>query len=154
MTLTYDDVYNANRDAKQTKLTKTGCKKNTFRFRENKAELKFDMIVTCPFCLNHNPVFKFIKKHGLYECPICTNQMWGKTIITDLYSDEQIEDFAIWVFEYRLNGFWEKINKHIKDRGKAFELWKNRLFELKISKVFWEKYKELRGDVYETEEDT
>lgn len=95
----------------------------------------YDKIVLCPFCLNETKLFRFKRKHGFCECPNCLNLMTVKTLIVSMTTEE----FAKWVFDYRLSGFWKKIYPD-------FETWKKRLKELGISYEFWENYKRLRGD--------
>jgi hypothetical protein len=54
------------------------------------------------------------------------------------------KQFAKWVFEYRLSGFFSKIN---------FKEWNQKLWELGVSQEFWEEYKLLRGDTTKEEEE-
>lgn len=128
-------------DKQQTKLSIDGCEQNSFMFAKNLPNIEYWMVVTCPFCLEHNQFWRFKKKQGLYKCPICTNEMMLTTlaITFDLSTNEAIENFAQWVFNYRRNGFFQKIYP-------KFEKWNKRLWELKISFVFWQKYNKLKGE--------
>lgn len=126
-------------DKKQTKLSNNGCIKNTFQFAIGRRKLSYYDIMTCPFCLNYYELHLFKSHSGLYECPNCHNELKQSSLILDLSTDDLIEKFARWVYAYRVNGFWRKIFPD-------FKTWCKRLWELRISKVFWEKYKSLRGD--------
>lgn len=132
-------------DKKQTRLTVDGCKENDFIFAQDKKILKFNDLVTCPFCLYFDMLFKFKKvKYGLYKCPFCETEMRSTSLILDM----DIEKFAKWVFDYRQQGFFQKLYPNFKE-------WNKRLWELGIAKEFWEKYKSLKGvtdsDEYEDE---
>lgn len=93
----------------------------------------------CPFCLNESNKF-IIENKGLIKCPNCSNLMKIKTLL--FIKDCSNEEYARWVFDYRLSGFFKKIN---------FEQWINQLKTLGMSYEFWGKYKQLKGE-YEKEE--
>jgi hypothetical protein len=60
-------------------------------------------------------------------------------MLRTLVKEMNVEDFARWVFEYRLSGFWEKVFPN-------FETWNKKLKDLGINYEFWENYKRLKGD--------
>jgi hypothetical protein len=93
----------------------------------------------CPFCLETSNKFT-IESHGLIKCPNCSNEMRVKTVL--FIKDCSNKEYAEWVFNYRLSGFFKKIN---------FEKWIKKLKELGISYDFWDEYKRLKGD-YQQEE--
>jgi DNA-directed RNA polymerase subunit RPC12/RpoP len=93
----------------------------------------------CPFCLNNSNKF-IIENKGLIKCPNCSNFMRMKTLV--FVKDCTNQEYAKWVYEYRLSGFFKKIN---------FEQWAKKLKDLGISYEFWEEYKKLKGE-YEEEE--
>ena len=88
----------------------------------------------CPFCLENSNKF-IIENKGLIKCPNCSNFMKLKTLL--FIKDCSNFEYAQWVFDYRLSGFFKKIN---------FELWIKKMHELGMSCEFWEKYKELKGE--------
>ncbi len=88
----------------------------------------------CPFCLENSNKF-IIENKGLIKCPNCSNFMKLKTLL--FIKDCSNSEYAQWVFNYRLSGFFKKIN---------FELWIKKMHELGMSCEFWEKYKELKGE--------
>ena len=89
----------------------------------------------CPFCLENSNKF-IIENKGLIKCSNCSNFMKLKTLL--FIKDCSNSEYAQWVFNYRLSGFFKKIN---------FELWTKKMHELGMSYEFWEKYKELKGDL-------
>jgi len=48
----------------------------------------------------------------------------------------EVKEFAFWVYEYRLNGFFKKID---------FKQWTQQLYLMGISKQFWEHYRNFKG---------
>lgn len=88
----------------------------------------------CPFCLEVSNKY-IIESHALIKCPNCNNQMKLKTLL--FIKDCSNIEFAKWVFDYRLSGFFKKIN---------FEKWSKKLKELGMSLEFWEEYKKLKCD--------
>jgi hypothetical protein len=96
----------------------------------------------CPFCLEESNKFT-IESHGLIKCSNCKVEMKIKTLL--FVKDCSNSEYARWVFEYRLSGFFSKIN---------FEKWNKKLKELGISYEFWETYKKLRGDNLEDNKET
>jgi hypothetical protein len=95
----------------------------------------------CPFCLETSNKFT-VESHGLVKCNNCSVEMKVKTLL--FVKECSNQDYARWVFEYRLSGFFKKIN---------FEKWNKKMKELGISYEFWEEYKKLRGDIEEKEEE-
>jgi hypothetical protein len=99
--------------------------------------INFNEKVLCPFCLNFELFSLFSKKGNLYTCPKCENKVMLKT----LYNVRKMtaQDFAKWVFEYRLSGFFDKIN---------FQEWNKKLFDVcfGFGFDFWEEYKKLKGE--------
>jgi len=64
---------------------------------------------------------------------------------TILYIQEcSNQEYARWVYEYRLSGFFKKIN---------FDLWAKKLKDLGIAYEFWEEYKKLKGEDNQTEKE-
>ena len=88
----------------------------------------------CPFCLENSNKF-IIENKGLIKCSNCSNFMKLKTLL--FIKDCSNFEYAQWVFNYRLSGFFKKIN---------FELWTKKMHKLGMSYEFWEKYKELKGE--------
>ena len=70
-----------------------------------------------------------------FKCPNCSNFTRLKTLL--FVKDCTNQEYAKWVFDYRLSGFFKKIN---------FELWTKKMHKLGMSYEFWEKYKELKGE--------
>lgn len=96
----------------------------------------------CPFCLETSNKF-IIENKGLIKCSNCSNFMRMKTLL--FIKDCSNQEYAKWVYEYRLSGFFKKIN---------FEKWTKKLKDLGIAYEFWEKYKELKGiEEKETQEE-
>ena len=98
----------------------------------------------CPFCLYAGKVHTFEMKtpkgntSKRYKCPECNAIMVKRTLEKKM----DAEEYAEWVFDYRLSGFWQKCN---------FKVWKERLYKLGMSHKFWEKYRLLKGEVAEQE---
>lgn len=90
----------------------------------------------CPFCLhldNYNKFIKSDKRIDLIVCPRCKIEMMKSTLTNEM----TVEEFARWVFDYALKGFWKKCD---------FEYFNWRLKQLEIAQRFWDKYKALKGD--------
>lgn len=147
MVLDYKTKNDMDWDRFQTKLTVSGCKPNTAEYALAVRTLSFYDLVTCPFCLNYNRLGDFRKVKGLWHCPICGNEMLRTSLIVNLETDIDIANFAKWVYDYRVNGFWKKIYP-------TFEDWCKKLKELGISYEFWENYKRFRGDNIDEDENT
>lgn len=135
-------------DAKQYFLNPDlSITKNSFKFAKKEPEIKYDDIVLCPFCLNSHQLARFKLKKGLRVCPDCGSQLKLSTLsdITDL------DKFVSFVFGYRFNDFWGKIclDFPAKNKDSRFNEWNRRLWQLGLSKEFWEKYKLLKGDYEE-----
>ncbi len=88
----------------------------------------------CPFCLETSNKF-IIENKGLIKCSNCSNFMRLKTLL--FVKDCTNQEYAKWVFEYRLSGFFKKVN---------FDLWTKKMKELNISYEFWEEYRKLKGE--------
>jgi len=116
---------------------------NSFKFAKLFLEDKIkNRMIMCPFCLNSSYLTQMNIDHGLYQCNYCKNRMSDKTIllIFDIFNSEKTiktNEFAVWVFGYRMNGFFQKIK---------FQEWTKKLYDLGISYDFWEKYKQLKGE--------
>ena len=94
--------------------------------------------VSCVFCLYTTKLQKFFKTDAkgrtiaLVECPECHNKMRLKTLLTDMTPQE----YAKFVYGYRLSGFWQKC---------PFAKFNQRLMALGVSREFWNEYKKLKG---------
>ena len=73
------------------------------------------------------------------RCPECNNSMLERTLTAEMTAEE----YASFVFDYSLSGFWQKVK---------FGQFCERLRKLGISYEFWKKYKELKGKGYMEEE--
>jgi hypothetical protein len=98
----------------------------------------------CPFCLEKTNQYK-IKNKGLISCPNCLIDMKLKTLL--FIQDCSNEEYAKWVFEYRLSGFFTKL----KSGKNSFENWNKKMKDLGIAYEFWEKYKQLKGSDNQTD---
>jgi hypothetical protein len=125
--------------------------KNTSRLAEKQSNVKFDTVCLCPFCLMSYELDKFILRKGLRVCPNCCSQLK----LTTLSEINDLNKFVDFVFGYRFNGFWNKICLDIpaKTTETRFNEWNIRLHSLGLSYAFWERYKALKGDNDETQED-
>jgi hypothetical protein len=140
----YDFQEKALYDKQQKKLSFNGIEENNFKFAQNTVMIKYDELVLCPFCLSLNEFGKqFTLDKGFYKCLFCKNSLKKETI--KIIVNMNPEEFARWVYDYRKNGFFKKIYP-------TFKMWNNRLNEYNYSLRFWNKYKELRGDIEEKEQ--
>jgi hypothetical protein len=57
-------------------------------------------------------------------------------------------EYAKWVYEYRLSGFFTKL----KSGNNSFEKWNKKMKELGINYEFWDEYKKLKGEDVEPQE--
>jgi predicted metal-binding protein len=95
--------------------------------------------VSCVFCLYTTNLQKFFKIDAkgrtiaLVTCPECHNKMQLQTLIKDM----SIQEYAKFVYGYRLSGFWKKC---------PFALFNQRLREIGASSEFWLEYKKLKGE--------
>lgn len=100
----------------------------------------------CPFCLHADYYFRFEvklksgKTSGRCLCPDCGRKMMRESLTKSM----SVEEYAQWVFDYSRSGFWQKIN---------FKVWNERLYQLGISREFWDKYKSLKGETVYNEDD-
>ena len=124
--------------------------KNKHKFIKKQPKAEFDIIVLCPFCLNIHQLGEYPLRKGLRVCPSCTLQLKVSTL-TEI---NDLDRFVKFVFDYRFNGFWNKICFDIEqiNRNIRFNEWNKRLYNLGLSKSFWEKYKALKGDFGENED--
>lgn len=123
------------RDLNQTKLSSSGCVSNIAKYAKKDLQINFNEMVLCPFCLEWSEWHLFKRTKGFYECIHCHNHMTFKTAYNIRKMNPR--EFAKWVFDYRMNGFFSKIN---------FQKWNNNLYEYGLSFEFWQEYKKLRGD--------
>ena len=93
----------------------------------------------CPFCLEKSNKY-IIRNKALIECPNCLISFKLKTLL--FIQDCTNQEYAKWVFDYRLSGFFFKL----KSGNNSFEKWNLQMKKLGISFDFWEKYKELKCD--------
>lgn len=128
-------------DKEQTRLSNDGCVPNTFKFAEKEMHYDYNTRVTCPFCLYENLLFHFPKKEGFRACPNCGNRMMQRTLLNKM----TVKEFAKWVFDYRLNGFFGKVYP-------SFPEWCKKLKDLGISYEFWLYYHEFKGEISEEQE--
>lgn len=124
-------------DNRQTELTDAGCKS---RLGLNRVKgVDYTEGVYCPFCLYKSALIDFrVKKvdgwsNSMANCPDCNNNMRMESLTRNM----TIVEYAKWVFDYSLNGFWNKC---------PFEKFTGRLKAYGWSYQFWEKYKEFKGD--------
>jgi hypothetical protein len=132
-------------DKKQTFFStkNTEIQENNRIYTFEEPELLFSDKVICPFCLNLVELgVGFKLENQFYKCLKCNNLLTKITLAKIIYLAP--EEFAKWVFNYRLNGFWQKIK--FKEWCKELEQ-----FDYNYSKRFWEKYHDLRGDINDNE---
>jgi hypothetical protein len=108
-----------------------------------KAEVHFILDdCLCPFCLQvaKSSRFLVINSKGKYDnrlglCPYCNKKIMWKTL--RFLDSATAEMYAEWVFNYRMSGFWQKIN---------FSEWKKRLYVIGWAEDFWSEYRKRKGD--------
>lgn len=127
------------KDKQQMKLGETGkINTSTSAHIEPKITVNFNEEVACPFCLYAAKLSAFLivgkdgYQQGKAHCPECKNNMMMKS----LYNEWTAKDYADWVFNYRLSGFWSKC---------PFAKWKERLYKMGWAGAFWTRYKDLKG---------
>jgi hypothetical protein len=98
----------------------------------------------CPFCLIESNNFT-IENKGLIICQNCLIGMRLKTLL--FIKDCSNIDYAKWVFEYRLSGFFAKL----KSGNNSFEKWNKKMQDLGISYEFWDKYNSLKCEYIDDE---
>lgn len=148
----YESEQKIKSDILQTFFSNNGkIEKNKRKFAtlELKDLIK-DKNLICPFCLQIGKLNKFPFSKGLFKCTNCQNKMTRKTLknMFDWFNsgyDIDVIAYAKWVYEYRLNGFWQKII--------SFEQFNKRLYEEKILRQFWDEYKRLKGEYKEEWDD-
>jgi len=93
----------------------------------------------CPFCLHSGYIHLYEKRLASgkvskrLHCPECNAEMRRESL-TD---HKTIEEYAEWVFNYAMSGFWKKC---------PFQKFNDRLYKLGMSYRFWKKYKQLKAD--------
>lgn len=133
--VSYKDKEKMQYDKSQTVLDKDGCSENPHKYAEKIILAEFWKIYLCPFCLESNELWKWNKIKGFYVCCVCGNSMTLNSIAQDMTTEE----FAKWVFDYRLLGFWRKIFPD-------FETWNKKLYNLGLSYDFWNEYNRLKNE--------
>ena len=123
----YEQLWNSETDKQQTKFVNGHIEANKSSVMLKKPIIDFNTRVLCPFCLNDDTLDKFRKDRAWFECPKCKNLLTLKTCANIIKMNPK--QFAKWVFEYRLSGFFGKIN---------FKEWNTKLWELGVSQEFWE----------------
>jgi hypothetical protein len=113
-----------------------------------KIQLQFNptRILVCPFCLTPNALRKYLIKPSnkfMACCPNCKQNVLFKTLF-EMLKWTGIE-FADFVSPYAKTGFWSKVFPN-------FEEWNKKLHELNMSYDFWFRYKSLKGDYEENEQ--
>jgi hypothetical protein len=78
--------------------------------------------------------YRYVDK-ALVECPNCKNKMRGNTLY--FISQMSVPEFAQWVYNYRLNGFFDKID---------FDQWNKQLKLNGIVTEFWDSYRKYKGE--------
>lgn len=121
---------------------------NNFKFaKKNLSDIVKDKMLICPFCLTPNYLSSFEFDKGLYKCEKCKNRMHESTLINmfNWFNSPIIdsESYAKWVFGYRINGFFQKIN---------FKEWNTQLWKFGISQDFWGYYNKYKGE-YKAEQE-
>lgn len=132
-------------DASQYKLEPDlTITKNKNKNAKTKPNIDFTKIVLCPFCLKFYEYQMFRISKGLRVCPNCNSQMKVST----LAKINNLNDLVHFVFDYRHSGFWDKICLDVKpiNENTRFNTWNQRLYELILSKAFWDEYKLLKGE--------
>lgn len=128
-------------DKQQSILSGTGIKPNPHNYAKIKITYSIldERKVFCPFCLINLPLNNFLitVKKGIHQslgkCPNCENEILLKTL--DNLNVMTMKEFAKFIFDYRLNGFWDKA---------PFEQFKSRLKEFEDYQDFWDEYKRLK----------
>lgn len=113
--MNYERYERALYDKMQTRLTENGIEENKFKFAKKMLkDIIKDKTILCPFCLNIFHLKDFYYSQGFYQCKNCKNKMKDTTLksMFEWFNCEkpQIDKFAQWVYVYRLNGFFQKIN--------------------------------------------
>lgn len=132
-------------DIKQTFLNPDlSISKNKHITARKQNDIKYDDIVLCPFCLMSYELEKFAVRKGLRVCPCCG----AKLKLSTLAEINDLHRFVEFVFNYRLNGFWNKVCLDIEQKtpNTRFNMWNTRLKYLGLNYDFWEQYKAMHGD--------
>lgn len=133
-------------DDKQTRLSSNGILPNNSFTKQYFPIVNFNDKVVCPFCLNFIEFGKgFMLEKGFYKCLKCGTLIVKKTLKEVIIMSP--EQFAFWVYNYRLNGFWDKVKPNFHDWTVEMDSFANN-----FSRRFWDKYKEIRGDNFEDKE--
>lgn len=132
----YKKIEKCQYDAQQYILNTDGSIfRNPIKCAKITLKAEYDTIIMCPFCLSTLKLAEFRFSEGLRVCSHCNNKMRLETLL----KINSIEEFAKFVFNYRFNGFWQKIKP-------SFKQWNKNLYLLGLSKEFWEHYHRLKGD--------
>ena len=129
MRMSYKEQIQLRYDKKQVKFNKNGT------LTKNEVLKNLSEIYLCPFCLYKGKFGEFLSSNriNIVICPECENNMMIETLVNEM----SIEQFARWVFDYALTGFWEKCK---------YEIFNKRLYKMGLSRRFWDEYKRLKGD--------
>jgi transcription elongation factor Elf1 len=133
----------ARRDPHQAVLANSGIDKNPSLYTviESSMAINPKKKVTCPFCLGLSEFRLFLvsgKKGislGTAKCPLCGLTFRMKSLVC--MAKWTAKEYADWVFEYSHAGFWTKVK---------FDTWKKRLYLMRWTEEFWERYHELKGE--------
>jgi hypothetical protein len=149
----YQREEKARYDKEQIILSENGFIPNQRNYAVVSPQMKADMFLICPFCLTIHQLHKFILKAEnkfMAKCPECKQQVQFKTLLNMInWSGSEFADF---VFPYAKQGFFHKVYPDFKE-------WSKRLSELtqtneengNFAQDFWDRYKELKGDVINEE---
>lgn len=146
----YQREEKARYDKQQTILTENTIKPNPRKYAETQLEDQYNKKVICPFCLTWTTIQKMListksgYNKGLGCCPNCHNNIQFKTLFNML--EWEPPQFAKWIYDYRLTGFWQKIKP-------SFQEWNKQLYNLGFGfgKEFWDTYKRLKGEPNDNE---
>jgi hypothetical protein len=101
---------------------------------------------TCPFCLSYSKLRLFLIStskgfdRGRGKCPVCGQGMKLQTLVK--MEKWTPQEYAKFVFDYRSQGFWQKIK---------FETWSKHLKMMNWTQPFWDEYKRLKDDLPDAE---
>ena len=146
---TYKEILQLEYDKKQMQFAIDGTLIINQKFIDEKTPI--DALINnsnfwmCPFCLETSNKF-IIENKGLIKCFNCLNGMRMKTLL--FVKDCSNKEYAKWVYEYRLSGFFSKLNSG----NNSFEKWNKKMKELGFSYEFWDEYKRLKGEDIEPQE--
>jgi len=139
--------YRTGKDKKQTRFNPVG-KTELKRPPKITIEQKHSMTMqfACPFCLGLHTFQQYLmstKKgihQGLAQCPECNNKCRFSTLTKAMTPEE----YADYIYGQVRSGIWQKM---------PFNKWKDRLYKLGWSHGFWKRYKELKSQDTDSEDD-